>query len=266
MRPNFEPFALCLVFPVLTGCGCSADQPPAVVLANPPNVISFSSVSVPSNPSQVRAADYSILFVGNSHTSGHNLPGLVSEMIRFRKPGKTTYAHVLSVGFLEDVEHNPTYREEIESRPWKFVVLQAQKISTSGKHEYSRNEGIDLAKRAKKHGANVFFFSEWGLKDKPGDGPRQEKVYAEMARAAGVNLAGVGRAWDVALSERPNLTLYEADGNHQSPVGAFLTAAFLCGKITGECPETLGTFPDATLGEADRKFLAQCAAKAVKMP
>ena len=266
MRPNFEQFVLCMVFPLLTGCGCNAEHAPAASLTELPSAPSVSSVSVPPNPGRVRSADYSILFVGNSHTSSHDLPNLVCEMIQFRQPGKTTYAHTLNVGFLEDVERNPSYRTEIESHPWKFVVLQAQKISTGGKHEYSRAEGTTFAKLAKSRGAKVFFFSEWGLKDKPGDGSRQEKVYSEMARDAGVNLAGVGRAWDIALSERPSLPLHDWDGNHQSALGAFLTAAFLCGKLTGECPEPLGTFPAPTLNEADRKFLARCAAKAVKMP
>ena len=41
---------------------------------------------------------------------------------------------------------DPRCKEEIETRPWKYVVLQAQKISMSGRFDYSRREGIDLAK------------------------------------------------------------------------------------------------------------------------
>src|SRR4051794_5056399 len=81
-----------------------------------------------SDAGQGRSADVSILSVGNSHTAAHDLPALVCGMIRFRRPEKTVYAHHVPVGFLEDAARDPACRDEIESRPWKYVVLQAQKI------------------------------------------------------------------------------------------------------------------------------------------
>lgn len=253
MRLRRGPITLLL--PLLVGCG--SGQPDGVTWrADPPGA--------PSDPEKVRAADVSILFVGNSHTSGHDLPNLVCEMIRFRHPGKTVYASVVSVAFLEQAAREPGCREEIETRPWKYVVLQGQKISASGRFEYSRAEGIDLARLAKSRGATVLFFSEWGLRGVRGDGARQEKVYQEMAREAGVGVAGVGRAWDLALAARPDLPLYEADGNHQSSVGAFLTAAFLYARLTGESPAPLAAFPSTNLDEPDRAFLADAAARAAR--
>lgn len=241
---------LCIGLPLSAGCGCWREQPVTATFVNR------------SDPEKVRAADVSILFVGNSHTSMHDVPKLVCDMIRFRHPQKTTYSHVVSVNFLEDAATNPACREEIDTRPWKFVVLQAQKISASGKHDYSRAEGIELAKLAKARAASVFFYCEWGLRDVPDNGPRQEKVYRAMADEAAASVATVNRAWDTALAVRPDLPLYEADGNHQSATGAFLTAAYLCGKLTGESPLALATFPYPTVSEGDRAVLAEAAAKA----
>lgn len=262
-----------LLAPVVTLfviAGCSCDRPPAQTNppTNPSDIVAAAGLGVDgrSDVEKVRTADYSILFVGNSHTSSHNLPNLVCEMIQFRHPGKTTYSHALSVAFLEDVERIPGCREEIESRPWKFVVLQAQKISVSGKQEYSRKEGIEFAKLAKNRGASVHFYCEWGLKDVPDNGPRQEKVYTEMAAEAGVKVAPVNRAWDLALAVRPEMPLYEFDGNHQSATGAFLTAAFLYAKLTGENPAPLAAFPFKDVNEADRAFLAEAAATAAGKP
>lgn len=221
------------------------------------------AVGSESDPDKARSSDVSILFVGNSHTGSHDLPNLVCKMIQFQHPEKTTYSHVIGVAFLEDVARNPMVQDEIKSRPWKHVVLQAQKISVSGKQEYSRKEGIDIAKLAKGRGAAVVFYPEWGLKGVAGDGPRQEKVYIEMAREAGVTVAPVARAWDLALAARPELPLHDADGNHQSTTGAFLTACVLCGRITGESPAPLAGFPYPHVNEADRKFLAETAAKAI---
>ncbi len=258
VRTVFGLFALCAALPPAAGCGCARTPGGA------PGVGSWSAAR--SDAEKVKRADVSILFVGNSHTSSHDLPNLVCEMIRFRQPQKTTYAHIVGVGFLEDTAANPACREEIESRPWKFVVLQAQKISVSGKHEYSRAEGIELAKLAKSRGAAVFFYCEWGLKGVPDNGPRQEKVYREMAAESGARVAPVNRAWDAALAVRPDLPLYEPDGNHQTPTGAFLTAAFLCGKLTGESPAGLAAFPFPAVSAADRALLAEAAAKALAEP
>ena len=216
-----------------------------------------------SDLEEVRSADVSILFVGNSHTSNYDLPGLISKMIRFRHPKKTVCTHVIGVGFLEEVAHDHRCKVELESRPWKHLVLQAQKESRSGRFKYSTTEGINVAKLGKANRAQVTFFSEWGLKKVPTHGQRIERIYDEMAKASGADVAPVGRAWDLALATRPDLPLYSQDGNPQSAVGAFLTAAVLFGQLTGESPTTLASLPYKAVGEADRKFLAEVASKAL---
>jgi hypothetical protein len=257
IRPRCRWVVLGTVLALAAGCG------PEWPSATGPPRDNGASRHGKSDPEKVRSADVSVLFVGNSHTTMHDLPNLVGEMIRFRLPGTTFYAHVVGVGFLEDVARDPTCREEIESRPWKYVVLQAQKESRSGKFKYSTAEGIEVAKLAKDRGATVVFFAEWGLGDVPGHGPRIEQGYREMADAAGARVAPIGRAWDLALAARPDLPLHDVDGNHQSALGAFLTACVLCGRLTGESPETLAAFPYPAVSEADRKFLADAAARAL---
>jgi len=252
-------FALLVLCGALCGCGpngCSTTPPP----------LAGSSITGagPSNPEQVKAADYSILFVGNSHTSMHDIPGLVARMIRHRHPEKTVVTRTLGVAFLEDAARSPEYREEVANRPWKQVVLQAQKISMSGKVEYSRAEGIELAKAAKARGADVFFYAEWGLRGVDGDGAKQEKVYLEMAAESGTRVACVRRAWEKALAERPDLPLYAPDGNHQAELGAFLTAAVLFGALTGESPTVLADFPYPNTDAATRKLLTDAAAETVR--
>lgn len=246
---------LALVVCALAGCGRKQDRPPPEVL--PVHGAPLSDVEA------VRAADVSILFVGNSHTTFHDLPGLVARMIQFRTPGRTVYTHVRAVGFLEDAEHDTGIGEEIESRPWKHVVLQAQKESRSGKFNYPTAPGVGLAKRARAKGANAIFYSEWGLSDVPDHGARIEKIYTAMATESGASVAPVGRAWDRALSARPTLHLHSADGNHQSELGAFLSAAVLYGKLTDDSPAALATFPYDAASADERKFLAETAAQAL---
>ncbi|MBX9585417.1 MAG: hypothetical protein K2X87_34350, partial [Gemmataceae bacterium] len=208
-------------------------------------------------------ADLRVLFVGNSHTLGHDLPDLVGRMTHALRPDRTVYTHAVGLPFLDAAADDPTARDEVDARPWTHVVLQAQRISASGKREYSRAEGIDLARRAKDRGAAVFF-SEWGLKDDPTNGPRHERVYGEMAKEAGVRVAAVGRAWDLARAARPDLPLYEGDGNHQTATGAFLTAAVLAGRLTETSPAPLADFAYPEADADTRKLLADAAARAAE--
>jgi hypothetical protein len=260
LRIPSRRFLFVVVFSLLVGCGAPPPTPPGVPPPTPPPVA--QSPGGQSDLKKVRAADVSILFVGNSHTMNHDLPNLVCKMICFRHPKKSVYAHVVGVMFLDDAARDPGCREEIDSRPWKFVVLQGQRISMSGRYKYSLAEGIDIAKRAKARGATVFFYSEWGLRSVAGDGARQEKVYQEMARAADVGVVAPGRAWDLALAERPDMPLHAADGNHQSETGAFLTAAVFFARLTGESPAALAAFPYPAVNDEDRRFLADVAARA----
>jgi hypothetical protein len=255
--------ATVLGFLVLLGCDSrrnSTGPGAAVDLSN----LKSSIELVRSDPAKVRQADYSILFVGNSHTTLHDIPGLVARMIEFANPGKTAYTHILPVMFLEQTAGDARVTEEVDNREWKYVVLQAQKISQSGKYHYSRQEGIDLAKRAKARGAEVIFFSEWGLRGVPNDGQVQEKIYQEMADQSGARVAAVGRVWDHALTHQPDLPLYSVDGNHQSAQGAFATACALFASVTGQDPALLSKFPYDAASETQRQFLAQTASAVFK--
>ena len=252
-----RPLRFSLLTLALAFCGCDQSEPTRT--SSSPSV---QAKQLTENDSEtLRTADLSILFVGNSHTSMHDLPNLVCEMIRFRQPGKTVAARYVAVSHLDDLATEPRGQQLLDAHPWKHVVLQAQKISVSGRFEYSRAAGIDFAKRAKDRGANVIFFAEWGLKDDPSNGPRHEKIYREMAQQVGADVAAVDRAWVLARAERPGLALHDRDGNHQSRVGAFLTACVLYGQLTGNDPAELGTFPDESVTEVDRRYLAEVAGK-----
>lgn len=216
-----------------------------------------------ANEEKQQTADIRILFIGNSHTQFHDVPKLVAQMIEHQKPKEKVYVRTLGVNFLDDIAANPAYKKELASQRWNFVVLQGQKISMSGKFDYSKKEGIDFAKLAQAHGATVYFFAEWGRKGIEGDGETIHKIYEAMAQTAKVSVAPVGRAWDLALGKQPDIPLYAADGNHESSQGAFLTAAVLCGQITGESPAVLESFDYRGLDKKNRVLLANAAATAL---
>ncbi len=204
-------------------------------------------------------ANISLLFIGNSHTYACDLPELVSKMVRHVTPGKTVACRVVSVPHLEQAANDPSVQATIESQKWTFVVLQAQKISSSGKIIYSTKDGIALAKVAKDHGAKVYFFSEWARKGIDWERKWTEDIYAGMAKEADVGLIPVGRAWDAALAKQPDLPLHDFDGNHESETGAFLTASVIAGMITGERPAKFVDLPGSSVNAETRKTLVDAA-------
>jgi hypothetical protein len=228
-----------------------------------PASIPAAPVAGPSE-AELLAADVRILFVGNSHTSYQNLPAIVCSMVRHAKPGTTVAHQMVFVSHLEDAGSNPMIRAEVERRPWTHVILQAQKVSMSGRYTYPTLDGIELAKAAKAKGAATYYFAEWGRKGVADERERTETIYQEMALAAGVTVIPVGRVWDAALAEDPEWALHDADGNHESPTGAYLTALVLASTIAGEPAAACAGVDAADLPAVERLTLAEIADRTLR--
>ncbi|HVJ79434.1 MAG TPA: hypothetical protein VNC50_00080, partial [Planctomycetia bacterium] len=245
-----------------TGCGEANNQKPLSKRAVAAAPIADAYCPKPGDPESARAADVAILFFGNSHTGG--VPERVRSMLRLLEPKKSVYVQAENVGWLEGAANDPRIVKLLQGEPWKAVVLQAQRLSSSGRHQYSRTDGIALAKAAKARGARVLYYSEWGLEGVDGDARHNERVYQLMAEASGAEVAPVGRAWDAALAADPKLPLFADDGNHQSGAGMFLTSCTLAGAIAGKSPAALAEFADESVAKPERKLLAETAATTLK--
>jgi hypothetical protein len=181
-------------------------------------------------------AEISVLFMGNSHTSFNNLPEMVAAMIGAARPGQTVaVAEAPGWMFLEERASDPGSLALLRDGSWDFVVLQAQKYSTSGQYTYSTAGAESLIRAARAGGAVPVLFPEW-----PRRGVAEtEQVYQLHAAIAGREpacVAPVGQAWDRARAAFPGLVLHADDGNHSAPAGALLTALVLAATITGASP------------------------------
>src|SRR6476661_4715379 len=78
-----------------------------------------------------------LLFLGNSHTARHDVPGTVAALLRAARPGLRVEAvREPSIQHLQErATHAPTL-ELLASQPWDYVVLQAQDYSLSGRYHY----------------------------------------------------------------------------------------------------------------------------------
>lgn len=183
-----------------------------------------------------QARTVKILFLGNSHTANHDVPGMVGSLIQSgSKETKVVVKPVLGA-FLDDLSKNPSVLKLIKEGSWDAVVLQGAKISSSHKYSYSQEPGITLAKLAINSGARVYLFAEWSRRGID-ESDYTVSNYSQIAAKGGGKVVPVCRAFDKLLRSNPNAQLWSGDGNHSSLSGAYLAACALAQAIV---PGSLG--------------------------
>ena len=239
-----------LVALALAGCGGSQGS---------------SENAAPSGPPPA-AADIPLLFMGNSHTSANDLTGMVAEMVRAARPTRTV-AFVEAPGwmFLEErITHAPS-DELLRSQNWSFVILQAQKYSSSGLFEYSTAEAEEFVRRAREQRAVPILFPEWPRRGID-ETRRIYDLHVSIAQREVACVAPIGQAWDLSLQRHPALELHASDGNHSNPAGAFLAALMLFATMTGVSPSDLPPLPRVTAVDLPTQALLRAvAAETVQM-
>jgi len=218
----------------------------------------------PPPPTLPVVADVTLLFMGNSHTSNNDLSTMVTDMVRAGTPGKTV-ASVEAPGwlFLDERLHDEATIDLLTSQDWSFVILQAQKYSSSGQFNYSTEEAKELVRMSRDQHAIPVMFPEW---------PRQgidesQRIYdlhVSIAQAEPACVAPIPQAFDLALARDPHLSLYAADGNHSSAAGAFLAALVLYATITEQSPLDVPPLPQFPVDESVQETLRSIAAETVQ--
>jgi hypothetical protein len=231
----------------LTACGGSGGSDRGGATSGPPPV----------------TADISLLFMGNSHTSFNNLSTLVADMVRAGNPGRTV-ASVEAPGFLflDERLHDDASMDLLRGQNWSFVILQAQKYSSSGQFEYSTEEAKELIRISREQHAVPVMFPEWPRRGVV-ETQRIYDLHVSIAQAEPACVAPVGQAWDLALTRDPSLVLHADDGNHSAPPGAFLAALVLYATITGQSPLDVPPMPQYPVDVAMQATLREFAAETV---
>ena len=183
----------------------------------------------------IRDADLSVLFIGNSHSAP--MPDLLDKLASQLSPERNClFRRVPKFGFLVDhAGYQPTL-DLIDAGPWDYVVLQAQKYSTTGRFHYPIDGALALSERAAARGARVIMFPEWSQRGSPDEYLRITRLHEEIAEQTGAIVAPIGEAWHRAQEQFPQINLYYVDGNHANDQGNWLTACVLYAVLTGEHP------------------------------
>ena len=125
--------------------------------------------------------------------------------------------------FLEERSVDTRSIELLRERPWTYVVLQAQKYSSSGMFEYPTAGAEALVRMARGQGACRSCFPS-GRASASTETQRIYDLHVSIARKEPACVAPVGRRGTWRAPGTPRLALHNADGNHSAPAGAFLAA------------------------------------------
>jgi hypothetical protein len=210
------------------------------------------------------AADINVLFMGNSHTILHDVPGTVGAMLRAALPTRTvaTVRQLDSLLLNERGDHEPSLAM-LRSQRWHFVVLQAQDYSSSGLFVYPTTGAEKLVRLARAQGAVPILFAEWprrGLAETP----RIVATYAAVAAKEPACLPPIPQSFDKALARHPQLQLHAEDGNHAAPAGAYLAALSLFATIANKSPAELPTLALAAVDAATQQSLREVAQETLR--
>ena len=199
----------------------------------------------PGDTPAVASADINLLFMGNSHTSFNNLPGMVAAMVRAAQPGKSVAAvEAPNWMFLEQRASDAQSLALLRAGNWRYVVLQAQEYSSSGLFQYSTEGAVSLVGMARAVRAVPILFPEWPRRG-IAETQRIYDLHVAIAQRAPACVPPIPQAWDLALARHPDLValLYNEDGNHSAPAGAFLAALVIATTMTGQAPSQLPFLP-----------------------
>jgi hypothetical protein len=208
--------------------------------------------------------DYSVLLIGNSHSSRAGLPDMLEEILE--AGGTAASADVKALGhwaFLAERLEDRTTQKALQSRSWTHVILQAQKYSTTGRYYYPTDAAEEWIRRVRAHGAQPILFPEWARLQHPEEGARIHHLHLGISSREFACVAPVGLAWQIVRDAHPAIRLHAHDGNHANRQGALLTAYVLYGAVSGESPATLPDLKIRGVNEQTQAVLRAAAGTAI---
>ena len=184
------------------------------------------------------------LFLGNSYTNYHNLPGIVSDFAE--SMGDTLNVDKNTPGgyTLKGHSTNSTSINKIKAGNWDFVVLQEQSQYPSFPDFQVESEVfpyatiLDTIINGNNPCAETVFYMTWGRKN--GDASNCANWppvctyegmdsllrlrYMQMGADNNAIVSPVGAVWRYIRENYPDIELYAGDGSHPSTTGAYAAA------------------------------------------
>lgn len=165
-----------------------------------------------------------VLFIGNSFTSGGNMPALVEALSRGAR--KEIDTEMIAPGGVTLYQHvsNEQTAAKLKQRKWDFVVLQDCSTCTLEFPKWFPWEVTEMVKQVRAVGSTPLLYMTWSDLGKDSDQNTITAAYLSIGKELDVEVVPVGIAWQRAAPLLPRGTLHASDGHHPSLPGALLTA------------------------------------------
>jgi Surface adhesin CshA repetitive domain len=203
-----------------------------VLIAAPvitPGPVTPAPVTPPVTPTPVTPSintPIKVLFIGNSRTRYFDIPNQVKQLASFEARKLETRMVAFDGWTLEAHWNSPNSAalQAIREGGWNYVVLQelsSRPVLENAKFVASvKNFNTEI----KKIGARTVLYENWWRKDLTYSQAQLNIAYKTVANDIGAAISPVGTAWLESSSTNPTSTLFDADGNHATALGAYLAA------------------------------------------
>ncbi len=174
-----------------------------------------------------------ILFLGNSHTSQHNIPRTVKRLLESDGSGRKAKIELVFAATTNDHWANRSTVSKIKNGNWSAVVIQGQPLSRSRKYFYSQEGAVGLANLASEAGSIPVLFIEWARRGID-ESDYIQKVYGQVLSQTKARTAPAVDLFPLILRTAPKAQLWASDGNHSGKDGALGAACLIYLALLGD--------------------------------
>jgi hypothetical protein len=176
-----------------------------------------------------------ILFIGNSHTYVHDVPGLLQALAAAAGPEPLAVATDAPANYALIDHAYGSAPGEIARGNWSLVILQQGWTPAGPCRDTLRLATRILDAEARRAGAQVGVYQVWTPTNRPAHLPGTIRSYELAADDVSAMLFPAAAAFRIALERDPALPLY-LDGMHASREGAYLVALVMYATIFERTP------------------------------
>ncbi|HEY2736362.1 MAG TPA: DUF4886 domain-containing protein [Polyangiales bacterium] len=219
-----------------------------------------------------------VLMIGNSYTMHHTLHVML-QRVAAGVPGGTPLivdAEAHGGYSLRNHLHNGQALARIRNGHYTHVVLQGHSLSAIDHPDQLAADAERFKQAIDASSARTVFYETWARSPEARLYATSkiahsfaemtslvDAAYFGLSQRLGAGIAPVGRAFERALVQHPNLALWGSDGSHPTVAGSYMAACVLYGALTGADPRASAYVPNE-LSSADAAQIREIAAESLQ--
>lgn len=214
-------------------------------------VFAAGCASKPAQPKE----PYRILFIGDSTTSRNDIPGKFERLAELGGHDVIVASSTRDYTSLATHSRLPQTTQKLENEVWDIVILQENEailLNPESLQEFSMPMVEKFAEIVDNMGGVILLYSSIGFKeglvdfeefshlnDYYSSQDAVDAAYLAIGNEFNLPIAPVGKVWRQVYDSEPGFDLWQQDGVHVSPEGAYLAACVFYAAIFNQSPLAL---------------------------